>query len=536
MPKLLPRGGSRDEIQKEGIAAYRIFISALLDITDNLKDGKIVPPRRVVRHDADDAYLVVAADKGTATFSDIANEISAAHGFWLGDAFASGGSAGYDHKVMAITARGAWECVKRHFREMDIDIQKEPFRVVGVGDMSGDVFGNGMLLSEHIQLVAAFDHRDIFIDPKPALHAWLERKRLFDLPRSSWQDYDKGKISKGGGVFPRSAKAIATTDELRSMLGVTELSLTPSELIRAVLKCQTDLLWFGGIGTYVRGAAERDEEVGDRTNDGLRVAAAELKARVVGEGANLGVTQRGRIEFASRGGRINTDFIDNSAGVNTSDQEVNIKIAIGQATRSGKLPPKARGDLLTAMTEDVAQAALRNNYQQSLALSLAERRSQHDLPDYSMLMRALETRGLFERGLEALPSDGELQERNRAGRGLTRPELAVLMSYAKIACSMTCSRARFPITRMCTTGCSTIFRRCCASASPTASSTTVCGARSLPSALPMQSSIAADRPWRPAWLMKPEPAPPAWRWPFWPSGMCLICRGYGSASTRSTGR
>jgi glutamate dehydrogenase len=433
LPKQLPRSGGREELQKEGIAAYRIFISALLDITDNVRDGKVVPPRQVVRHDADDPYLVVAADKGTATFSDIANEISAAHNFWLGDAFASGGSAGYDHKKMAITARGAWECVKRHFREMDIDIHSQPFRVVGVGDMSGDVFGNGMLLSEHIELVAAFDHRDIFIDPSPGPGALAERRRLFDLPRSSWQDYDRAKISKGGGVFSRGAKSIPLSEETRKLLGVAAASVTPTELIRAVLKCQTDLLWFGGIGTYLRASSESDADVGDRANDALRVAAAEVRAKVIGEGANLGVTQRARIEFAARGGRINTDFIDNSAGVNTSDQEVNIKIAVAPATRSGKLGPAARNKLLADMTEDVAAASLRNNYQQSLALSLAERRSAPELADYAVLMRALEAGKLLDRTLEALPSDMEMQERARAGRGLTRPELAVLLSYAKIA-------------------------------------------------------------------------------------------------------
>ena len=393
----------------------------------------MVPPRQVVRHDGDDAYLVVAADKGTATFSDIANEISTAYGFWLGDAFASGGSAGYDHKKMAITARGAWECVKRHFREMDIDIQRQPFRVVGVGDMSGDVFGNGMLLSEHIQLVAAFDHRDIFIDPSPGAGALAERKRLFDLPRSSWQDYDKAKISRGGGVFSRGAKSIPLSDEIKALLGVEAAHLAPNELLRAILKCQTDLLWFGGIGTYLRAATETDAEVGDRANDPLRITAAEVRAKVIGEGANLGVTQRARIEFAQRGGRINTDFIDNSAGVNTSDQEVNIKIAVAPATRSGKLAAAARNKLLADMTEDVAAASLRNNYQQSLALSLAERKSAPELADYSVLMRALEAGKLLDRTLEALPSDMEMQERGRAGRGLTRPELAVLLSYAKIA-------------------------------------------------------------------------------------------------------
>jgi glutamate dehydrogenase len=445
LPKQLPRAGSRDEIQAEGIAAYRLLISSLLAITDNLKDRRIVAPPRVVRHDGDDPYLVVAADKGTATFSDIANEISLAHDFWLGDAFASGGSVGYDHKAIGITARGAWECVKRHFREMDIDIQRQPFQVVGVGDMSGDVFGNGMLLSEQTRLVAAFDHRDIFIDPDPDPTAsFAERKRLFQLRRSSWQDYDKARISKGGGVFSRSAKAIPVSDEMRALLGIRSASITSVELIRAILKCRTDLLWFGGIGTYVRAAGERDEDVGDRANDALRVTAAELNAKVIGEGANLGVTQRGRIEFGQRGGRINTDFIDNSAGVNTSDQEVNIKIALQPATRAGALDVEARRTLLAEMTADVASASLRNNYQQSLALSLAERRSARDLPDYALLMRALEAGGLLDRAIEALPSEMELQERARTGRGLMRSELAVLLSYAKIALQHDLLESRVP--------------------------------------------------------------------------------------------
>ena len=434
LPKQLPRAGSREEIQREGVAAYRIFISTLLDITDNIVDGRIVPPVRVVRHDGDDAYLVVAADKGTATFSDIANEISAEHGFWLGDAFASGGSVGYDHKQMAITARGAWECVKRHFREMDIDIQRQPFTVIGVGDMSGDVFGNGMLLSKQTRLLAAFDHRDIFIDPDPnPATSFTERRRLFDLPRSSWQDYDKAKIAKGGGVFSRGLKSIAISDEMRKLFDLEVTSLTPNELIRVLLKSRADLIFFGGIGTYVRASTETDADAGDRANDPLRVTGAELRARVIGEGANLGMTQKGRIEFAQRGGRLNTDFIDNSAGVNTSDQEVNIKIALGPATRARKLTPQARKELLVAMTDDVAANSLRNNYQQSLALSLAERQSVRTLPDYALLMRTLQARGLFDRRLEALPSDAELAERARGGRGLTRPELSVLLSYAKIA-------------------------------------------------------------------------------------------------------
>jgi len=434
LPKQLPRAGSREATQREGVAAYRIFISALLDITDNLKDGNVVPPSGVVRYDGDDPYLVVGAVKGTATFSDIANDIAADHGFWLGDAFASGGSAGYDHKGMAITARGAWECVKRHFREIDVDIMRQPFRVIGVGDMSGDVFGNGMLLSPAIRLLAAFDHRDIFIDPDPdAAVALAERQRLFQLPRSSWQDYDQHTISRGGGVFARSLKAVPLSPEMQAMLGTSNTSLTPSELVHALLKCDTELLWFGGIGTFVRATGENDSEVGDRANDQVRITAADLKAKVIGEGANLGMTQRARIEFAQKGGRLNTDFIDNSAGVNTSDQEVNIKIALGPATRSGMLTAAARKDLLQAMTEAVGAGSLANNYQQSLALSLAERRSARELPDYALLLHSLEQRGLIERRLEALPSDKELEERGRSGRGLTRPELAVIMSYAKIA-------------------------------------------------------------------------------------------------------
>jgi glutamate dehydrogenase len=328
---------------------------------------------------------------------------------------------------------------------MDTDIQRQPFRVIGVGDMSGDVFGNGLLQSEQIRLVAAFDHRDIFIDPDPdAAASFAERKRVFALPRSSWQDYDHARISRGGGVFSRSAKAIPVSAEMKALLGLNAPSVTPAELIRAALKCKTDLLWFGGIGTFVRASGERDEEVGDRANDPLRVAAPELGARVIGEGANLGVTQRGRIEFAQRGGRINTDFIDNSAGVNTSDQEVNIKIALQRAARAGALGSEARRKLLADMTEDVAAASLRNNYQQSLALSLAERRSAREIADYAQLMRALEAHGLLDRALEALPSEIEMQERARAGRGLTRPELAVLLSYAKIALQHDLLQSRVP--------------------------------------------------------------------------------------------
>jgi glutamate dehydrogenase len=434
VPKQMPRGGSRDEIAKEGIACYRIFVSALLDITDNIVDGKVVPPANVVRHEGDDPYLVVAADKGTATFSDTANGLAKEHNFWLGDAFASGGSVGYDHKKMAITARGAFECIARHFREFDVNIQTTPFRVTGVGDMSGDVFGNGMLLSPVIKLIAAFDHRDIFLDPNPDVTvSFAERKRMFAMPRSSWQDYDKTKLSAGGGIFSRSSKSIPLSAEVRALLGLSAEAVTPIDLMTAILKCETNLLYFGGIGTYVRGTSETDDQVGDRANDAIRVTGSELRAKVVGEGANLALTQRGRIEFATRGGRINTDFIDNSAGVNSSDQEVNIKIALSPAVASGRLPASERTAFLATLTDDVAQACLTNNIHQGLAISLAERRGARDLGLMTRLMTELETRGLLDRKLESLPTNAELRAREASGQGLTRPEIAVLLSVSKIA-------------------------------------------------------------------------------------------------------
>jgi glutamate dehydrogenase len=433
VPKLL-KTASREVVQAEGMAAYKLFISTLLDITDNLRDGKVVAPDNVVRHDDDDPYLVVAADKGTATFSDLANAISQEHRFWLDDAFASGGSAGYDHKKMGITARGAWESVKRHFREMDVDIAKTPFTVVGVGDMSGDVFGNAMLQARTIRLVAAFDHRDIFIDPAPDPQtSFAERRRLFDLPRSSWQDYDRKLISVGGGVFSRATKEIALSAEARSALGLATPKATPHEVIRAILKAPVDLLFFGGIGTYVRAAFEADDAVGDRGNDALRVTGAELRAKVIGEGANLGMTQRGRIEASLRGIRLNTDAIDNSAGVNTSDVEVNIKIALAPPMRDGRLSREARDTLLTAMTEDVAALVLRNNYLQPLAISLAERRGLEDLGFEQRLMQTLERTGELDRAVEFLPDDVEIAERRRRSQALTRPELSVLLAYAKLS-------------------------------------------------------------------------------------------------------
>jgi glutamate dehydrogenase len=433
VPKLLPKGGTREAIQAEGTAAYKLFISTLLDITDNIGTAGVIPPDNVVRHDDDDPYLVVAADKGTATFSDIANAISNEHGFWLGDAFASGGSAGYDHKKMGITARGAWEAVKRHFRELDIDVTTTPFTVVGVGDMSGDVFGNGMLREDTIKLVAAFDHRDIFIDPDPDPRtSFGERKRLFAVPRSSWQDYDKKLISKGGGVFSRASKEIALSKEARAVLGFDNAKATPQEVIKAILRAPADLLFFGGIGTYVRASTETDDAVGDRANDAVRVAGTDLRCRVVGEGANLGMTQNGRVEAALKGVRLNTDAIDNSAGVNTSDVEVNIKIALSKPLREGSLSLEARNTLLAEMTDDVAALVLRNNYLQPLALSLAERRGLDDLGFQQRLMQALELRGLLDRTVEYLPDDLQLTERRRRMQPLTRPELAVLLAYAKI--------------------------------------------------------------------------------------------------------
>jgi glutamate dehydrogenase len=435
VPKALPAPSNRQAFMDEGVAAYKLFVSSLLDVTDNLDaEGKVTVRDGVVRWDGDDPYLVVAADKGTATFSDIANGLSEQYGHWLGDAFASGGSAGYDHKKMGITARGAWECVKRHFREMDRDIQAEPFTAAGVGDMSGDVFGNGMLLSEETRLVAAFDHRDIFLDPDPdPAKSFAERRRMFDLPRSSWADYDKALISKGGGVFSRQAKSIAVSPEARAALGFDRETATPQELMTAILKAPVDLLWFGGIGTYVRASTETDADAGDRANDAVRITGAELRAKVIGEGANLGMTQRGRIEAAEKGVRLNTDAIDNSAGVNSSDVEVNFKIALGAPVRAGRLSLKARNALLAELTPDVAALVLRNNRLQSLALSLAQRRGAEDSGFAERLMGHLEAEGRLDRKVEFLPSDAEVDARAAAGRGLTRPELAVLLAYAKLA-------------------------------------------------------------------------------------------------------
>ena len=427
---------NRDAWFAEGVACYKRFINGLLDITDNLAaDGKVLPPVGVVRHDGDDPYLVVAADKGTATFSDTANGIAQAHGFWLDDAFASGGSVGYDHKGMGITARGAWESVKRHFRALGRDCQQEDFTCVGIGDMSGDVFGNGMLLSKHIRLVAAFDHRHIFIDPNPdAAKSFKERARLFKLPRSSWEDYDKALIGKGGGVFPRSAKSIPLSAEAKAALGIESdaTAMSPNELMNAILRAPVDLLWNGGIGTYVKSSRENNADVGDRANNGLRVDGNQLRCRMVGEGGNLGLTQLGRIEAALHGVLLNTDFIDNSAGVDTSDHEVNIKILLNAEVQKKKLKLADRNTLLASMTDEVAQLVLNDNYRQNQAISLMERMSVSRLGSKQHFIRTLESQGLLDRQIEFLPSDAELAERKARGQGLTRPELSVLLSYSKL--------------------------------------------------------------------------------------------------------
>jgi glutamate dehydrogenase len=432
-PKQLPSMSNRDAWLAEGTESYRIFIRSLLSVTDNLVNDKVVHPDDVVIRDGDDPYFVVAADKGTATFSDIANEIAHDYNFWLGDAFASGGSNGYDHKAMGITARGAWISVQRHFLEMGIDVQSEPVSVAGCGDMSGDVFGNGMLLSRTLRLIAAFDHRHIFIDPNPDPAAsWAERKRLFELPRSSWDDYDKKLISKGGGVFPRTEKSISLSAEARRALGIDAKALDPASLINAILKAPVDLLWFGGIGTYIKASTQNQGDVGDPSNDALRADGAELKAKVIGEGANLAVTQAGRIEFAQHGGRINTDFIDNSAGVDCSDNEVNIKIPLNREMREGQLAFDKRNALLARMTDEVAELVLEDNRLQTLALSIAEAGGAIALPGQVRTIEILETMGRLDRKVEGLASSEDLSRRGQENHGLTRPELSVILSLSKL--------------------------------------------------------------------------------------------------------
>lgn len=423
----------REAFRIEGVECYKLYLQGLLDITDNIKDGKVVPPANVVRYDEDDPYLVVAADKGTASFSDTANGVSQAYGFWLDDAFASGGSAGYDHKEMGITARGGWVSVERHFREMGVDTHTTPFTVAGIGDMAGDVFGNGMLLSRNIKLVAAFNHMHIFLDPHPNTEkSFAERERLFNLPRSSWSDYSSTLISEGGGIFERSAKSIAISETMQLVLGTTVSACSPDELIRIILKAPVDLIWNGGIGTYIKAENETHEMVGDRANNAVRINGKELRAKIVGEGGNLGCTQEGRIEYAKSGGRINTDAIDNSAGVDCSDHEVNIKIALSGAVAGGKLTLDGRNQLLVSMTDEVAALVLRDNTLQTQAVSVEQQHAAVRLASHTQLIRTLEARGLLNRVIEFLPSDAELEELRERGQGLTRPEIAVLLAYSKI--------------------------------------------------------------------------------------------------------
>lgn len=423
----------RESLLKEVIDCYKSFIRGLLDLTDNIKDGEFIVPKQVVCYDDVDPYLVVAADKGTAAFSDIANSISKEYDFWLGDAFASGGSTGYDHKKMGITARGAWESIKRHFRELEIDISKTDITVIGIGDMSGDVFGNGLIYSKHIKLLAAFDHRHIFIDPAPDPEiSYYERLRLFNLPSSSWNEYNPKLISKGGGVFSRSLKSIPLTSQMKKILAVSDHSLTPNELIKAILMAPVDLLFNGGIGTYVKASTETNTDVSDRSNDYCRINGLELRCRVVGEGGNLGFTQRGRVEYAKNGGLINTDFIDNSAGVDCSDHEVNLKILLDTEVQNGKLSPKKRNPLLASLTSEVAELVLHDNYQQALVMSFSAFHAKKNISLHTNYIKDLESQGIIKRKVEFLPDDKELLERKAAEEGLTRPELAILLAYTKI--------------------------------------------------------------------------------------------------------
>ncbi|MGB1279892.1 MAG: NAD-glutamate dehydrogenase, partial [Vibrio cyclitrophicus] len=423
----------RDEIFAEGQRCYKRFIRALLDVSDNIIEGEVIPPKSVVRHDEDDPYLVVAADKGTATFSDLANSVAAEYNFWLGDAFASGGSNGYDHKAMGITAKGGWESVKRHFREMGINCQTTDFTAIGVGDMAGDVFGNGMLLSKHIRLQAAFNHMHIFIDPNPeSASSWVERDRLFNLPRSSWEDYNKDLISQGGGIFSRRAKSISLTPEIQKMLGTKKASMAPNDLIKAILSMNVDLLWNGGIGTYVKSSSETHTDVGDRANDVLRIDGRDLKAKVVGEGGNLGMTQLGRIEYALTGGRVNTDFVDNVGGVDCSDNEVNIKIFLNGLVSNGDLTVKQRNQVLESMEDEVGEIVLDDAYCQAESISVTEHQGVGLVKEQIRFIHTMEKAGYLDRGLEYIPDDETLLEREKQGQGLTRPELSVLVAYGKM--------------------------------------------------------------------------------------------------------
>lgn len=431
--KKLPDPSDREAYMAEGISCYKQFISGLLDITDNLVNGQVVHPANVVRHDADDPYLVVAADKGTATFSDYANEMSLKYGFWLGDAFASGGSAGYDHKKMGITAKGAWEAVKRHFRHLGLNTQEQDFTVIGIGDLMGDVFGNGMLLSKHIKLIAAFNHMHIFLDPNPNIAtSYAERLRMFNLPRSTWDDYDRSTISQGGGIYLRSSKTIPLSPEVKAWLGVDADEMAPNELINLILKAKADLLYNGGIGTYIKSESQSNDEVKDKANDALRVNGKDLQVKVVGEGGNLGATQLGRIEFAERGGFICTDAIDNSAGVDCSDHEVNIKILFASVMQKTGMSVEERNKILESMTDNVSDLVLRDNYLQTLLLRTAEYRAHYTLPNHQAFMRKLEKAGILDRQIEFLPNDVEIAARAQDKRGLTSPELSVLLAYSKM--------------------------------------------------------------------------------------------------------
>ena len=431
--QLVSQSVDRDAWLAEGTESYRIFIRSLLSVTDNIVDDEVVHPEGVVIHDGDDPYFVVAADKGTASFSDVANAIALKQHFWLGDAFASGGSNGYDHKEMGITAKGAWISVQRHFLEMGVDVQVDTVKVVGCGDMSGDVFGNGMLLSKAIKLIAAFDHRHIFIDPDPEpAKSWTERKRMFELPRSSWDDYDRKVMSKGGMIVARSEKAITLTPEAQEALGLDSAETDPTSLITAILKAPVDLIWFGGIGTYIKASSQSHAQVGDPANDALRIDGREVAAKVIGEGANLAITQAGRIEFSANGGRINTDFIDNSAGVDCSDNEVNIKIPLNREMREGRLSEENRNVLLARMTDDVSELVLEDNRLQSLALSIAEAQGAQGLPGFVRTIEMLEATGRLDRKVEGLEGSDALLRRGLDQRGLTRPELAVVLSMTKL--------------------------------------------------------------------------------------------------------
>jgi glutamate dehydrogenase len=471
----------REALRRHVEAQYRTYVGCLLDLTDNVVAGEVRRPEHVLAYDDADTYLVVAADKGTATFSDVANSVAAERGFWLGDAFASGGSHGYDHKGEGITARSTWEAVKRHFIELGLDPMTEPFTVAGIGDMSGDVFGNGLLYSDRIKLLAAFNHQHVFVDPDPdPTVSFAERKRLFGMPRSSWRDYAPDKISTGGGVFDRAAKRVALTPEMQRLFGTDAETLSGQDLVRAVLTLEVDLLWNGGIGTYVKAGAERHTDVGDSANDGVRIDASELRAKVVGEGGNLGFTQLARVEYARAGGRINTDAIDNMGGVSMSDHEVNIKMLLQPLVVAGELSDAQRNRLLEEMTADVSALVLRDGARQALALSLAQRRSRADVRLFDSLIEYLTERGGLDAQVEALPNRRAMAERERAGEGLTRPELAIVLAYVKMGLYRRLLETDVPASRRCGTTSRTTSRACSPSASPRPCRRTRCGARSPP--------------------------------------------------------